>query len=110
MSGADGYAVRKYLEENRIDIEQLSKEEANECVGYHVINDTITSSRFQDGKMPTANIRDYYLTTQTKSDENGTIYVEVDRNARLLTKDVVLGNGILHIVDAVIGKAGTDIA
>lgn len=97
-------AVRKYLEENRIDIEQLSKEEANECVGYHVINDTITSSRFQDGKMPTANIRDYYLTTQTKSDENGTIYVEVDRNARLLTKDVVLGNGILHIVDAVLEK------
>ncbi|WP_455970458.1 fasciclin domain-containing protein [Bacteroides congonensis] len=97
-------AVRKYLEENRIDIEQLSTEEANECVGYHVINDTITSSRFQDGKMPTANIRDYFLTTQTKSDENGNVYVEVDRNARLLTKDVILGNGILHVVDAVLKK------
>lgn len=97
-------AVRKYLEENRIDIEQLSTEEANECVGYHVINDTITSSRFQDGKMPTANIRDYFLTTQAKSDENGNIYVEVDRNARLLTKDVILGNGILHVVDAVLKK------
>lgn len=97
-------AVRKYLEENRIDIEQLSTEEANKCVGYHVINDTITSSRFQDGKMPTANIRDYFLTTQTKSDENGNVYVEVDRNARLLTKDVILGNGILHVVDAVLKK------
>ena len=97
-------AVRKYLEENRIDIEQLSTEEANDCVGYHVINDTITSSRFQDGKMPTANIRDYFLTTQTKSDENGNVYVEVDRNARLLTKDVILGNGILHVVDAVLKK------
>ena len=97
-------AVRKYLEENNMDIEQLSKEEANECVGYHVINDTITSSRFQDGKMPTANIRDYFLTTQTKSDENGNVYVEVDRSARLLTKDVILGNGILHVVDAVLRK------
>ena len=97
-------AVRKYLEENGKNIEQLTKEEANECVGYHIINDTISSLRFQDGKMPTANIRDFYLTTQTKSDESGNVYVEVNRNARMITKDVLLGNGILHVVDAVLER------
>ena len=97
-------AVRKYLEANGKDIAQLTKEDANECVGYHIINDTITSSRFQDGKMPTANIRDFYLTTQPKSDESGNVYVEVNRNARVITKDVFLGNGILHIVDAVLER------
>ena len=97
-------AVRKYLQESGKSVEQLTTEEANECVGYHVIGDTITSARFQDGKMPSPNIRDYYLTTQTKSDEYGKVYVEVDRKARLVSKDILLGNGILHVVDAVLER------
>ena len=97
-------AVQRYLEESGKNMEQMTKEEANECVGYHIINDTITSSRFQDGKMPTANIRDFYLTTQTKSDEAGNVYVEVNRNARVITKDILLGNGVLHVIDDVLEK------
>ena len=97
-------AVQRYMESLGKQVEQLTQEEANEFVGYHVINDTITSARFVDGRMPTQNIVHYYLTTESKYDENGNLYIEVDRNARIVSKDIILGNGILHVVDAMLVK------
>lgn len=97
-------AIQQYMVSMNKTIEQLSQEEANELVAYHVINDTITSARFVDGRMPTQNILKYYLTTESKYDESGNLYVEVNRQARLISKDVILGNGILHVVDAMLEK------
>ncbi|MFV0327723.1 MAG: fasciclin domain-containing protein [Bacteroides xylanisolvens] len=97
-------AVQKYMESVGKTVEQLTQEEANEYVGYHVISDTITSARFVDGRMPTQNIIDYYLTTESKYDDAGNLYVEVDRKARMIAKDIILGNGILHVVDAMLEK------
>ena len=97
-------AVRKFMEKEGKTIDELTKEEADAYVGYHIIGDTISSARFEDGKMPTPNIRGYYLTTKTESDESGNVYVMVDRKARMVTKDVLLGNGVLHVIDAVLEK------
>lgn len=97
-------AVQKYMGELGKTVGQLTPMEANEFVGYHVISDTISSSRLVDGRMPSENIIHYYLTTEIKSDESGEVYVVVDRKARMLKKDVILGNGILHVIDAMLEK------
>lgn len=97
-------AVQKYMGELGKTVGQLTPMEANEFVGYHVISDTISSSRFVDGRMPSENIIHYYLTTEMKSDESGEVCVVVDRKARILKKDVILGNGILHVIDAMLEK------
>lgn len=97
-------AVREFMEKEGKTIDGLTQEEADAYVGYHIIGDTISSSRFEDGKMPTPNIKGYYLTTQTKSDGGGNVYVTVDRKARLVAKDILLGNGILHVIDAMLEK------
>jgi uncharacterized surface protein with fasciclin (FAS1) repeats len=103
-------AVQAYLSSIGKTIDQLSTEEAQKIAGYHIINDTIASENFIDGRLPAENIQKQYLTTRTLVDDKGSVYVQVDREARILTKDIVLGNGYIHIIDKVLGSSTATIA
>lgn len=102
-------AVEKYMQEEGKTISGLTKEEAMTIVGYHVVNDTIASSSFVDGRLPSRNIVRQYLTTRTR-EENGKVYIEIDRKARVLNKDISVGNGIVHTIDAMLSKSVKTVA
>ena len=78
-------AVQTYMKELGKTIDQLTQEEAIEIVGYHVVNDTIATQDFVDGRLSSPNIIRQYITTRTKADDAGNIYIEVDRKARVVT-------------------------
>lgn len=103
-------AVQKHMKEIGKTIDALSKEEAMTIVGYHVVNDTLSTRDFVDGRLSTPNILKQYITTRTMADGNNNVYLEVDRKAKIVKKDIVLGNGYIHLIDAMLGKAEITLA
>lgn len=95
-------AVARYLTAKNLSLNTISKEEAAAIVKYHLVADTIRSSEFVDGRLPLTNFSRKYITTQTIAGETGGVSVIVNRQAKLLERDIKAGNGYVHIVDNVL--------
>jgi len=90
-------AVDKYLKDNNIaSLSALTKENAESIVKYHLIKDTLRTSDFVDGRLASPNFAKKYLTT--KFDET---YI-INREAKVVVKDLRGVNGILHVIDKVL--------
>lgn len=90
-------AVDTYLQERSIaSLNDLTKEEAEDIVKYHLINDTLRTSDFIIGRLASPNFAKKYLTTQLDGS-----YM-VNRESNITDKDLSGANGILHIVDKVL--------
>lgn len=90
-------AVHAYLQERNIaSINDLTKEEAESIVKYHLINDTLRTSDFIIGRLASPNFSKKYLTTQLDGS------YKVNRVANITEKDLSGANGILHVVDKVL--------
>lgn len=102
-------AVQKYLQTTNKTIESLTQQEAAEIVGYHVVNDTISTADFAEGRLNVPNIMKQYLLTHSLNDPTGISYL-VDRSAKITKKDQRQGNGIVHIIDKVLTKPDKNVA
>ena len=96
-------AVDKYLSANGLSLTSIPKEKAEEIVKYHLIADTISTSDFVDGRLPAANFNKRYITTKTLTDGTS-VYIEVDRVAKITRKDLRGANGYVHVVDNVLAR------
>lgn len=94
-------AVASYMAEKGITMDQLTDVQAADIVKYHLIADTIPSSEFVDGRLPMINFNRRYITTQIVADPTG-VNIVVNRQAKLVEKDIRGGNGYVHIVDNVL--------
>lgn len=74
-----------------------------------LINDTIATQQFTDGKMRTASLSGQYLITGAAS-VNGVSLTTINKQANLVTGNVRLGNGIVHIIDNVLVPASLTLA
>jgi uncharacterized surface protein with fasciclin (FAS1) repeats len=82
--------------------QSLSIDTLKDMVRFHLINDTISTAYFEDGRLSTPNGLKKYLTTSTKLDSENKTYIEVNRQARILEKDIYAENGIIHKIDNVL--------
>lgn len=94
-------AVNKFLSDRGLTLSQLSDVQAADIVKYHLIADTITTNDFVDGRLPMINFSRRYITTQTVADPSG-VHVLINRQAKLVERDIRAGNGFVHIVDNVL--------
>lgn len=94
-------AVQQYLQANNKTIETITQAEAAQIVGYHVINDTIPTAAFAEGRLNSPNIVKQYLLTHTDVDPTGDFY-RVNRVAKMTKEDLRQGNGIIHVLDKVL--------
>ncbi|MDR1527606.1 MAG: fasciclin domain-containing protein, partial [Dysgonamonadaceae bacterium] len=76
------------------DVNALSREEAADIVTYHLVRDTLRTTDFTDGRLPTPNFQKKYL--MTKYENKGTT---INRQARIIGENIRGANGILHIID-----------
>lgn len=91
-------AVNVYLKEHDISsIDAMSVDEAETIVKYHLVKDTLPTTEFVDGRLAAPNFAKRYMVTQF----DGTTYT-VDRQAKIITKDLRGANGVLHIIDKVL--------
>ncbi|MDR1417076.1 MAG: fasciclin domain-containing protein [Prevotellaceae bacterium] len=101
-------AVRIYLQEKgKSSVAELSPDECAQVVKYHVVRHSVedqvafATADFVGGRLPLATMLAKYLTTKTIND-NGSITIQINRQANILQKDIQAANGYIHKIDRVL--------
>lgn len=103
-------AINLYLQEkSKTSVEQLDVSELKDMVRFHLLSDTIRSTVFTDGKLPSLTMFGQYLITGSKN-VNGITTTVINRQANLLQSNITVGNGIIHEIDHVLQPAKFSVA
>jgi uncharacterized surface protein with fasciclin (FAS1) repeats len=82
-------------------LDDFTTAELVDLVRYHVIIDTLNSTRFTDGKLSTPNMYGQYLTASTYY-ESGQAKVKINKYAEVEALDIRVANGIIHSLKTVL--------
>jgi uncharacterized surface protein with fasciclin (FAS1) repeats len=102
--------VRKYL--TLIGASSVEAADLNilkDMVRLHLLEDTIYTGSFTDGKLPVITMYGQYLVTAVENTGGSSTYV-VNRQAAVTKSNVKTGNGIIHVIDNVLLPATKTIA
>lgn len=103
-------AVQAYLQKKGVSsVDALEVNELKKLVRFHVIQDTLSTSAFTDGKLVKPTMYGQYLTTGAVNVE-GTSFIRVNRQANIIQGNVHTANGIIHVIDHVMEPASLTIA
>ncbi|MCC9165811.1 fasciclin domain-containing protein [Pontibacter harenae] len=103
-------AVQLFMQQKGVSaVEQLDLDELKDIVKLHLIEDTISTSAFTDGKLPRITMLGQYLITGAVN-ENGKSSISINRQAKLVEGNIKVGNGIIHSIDKVLEPATKTVA
>ncbi len=103
-------AIEAFLEsKGKNSLDDFAPEELKDLVRYHVIIDTLNSTRFTDGRMRTPTMYGQYLTASTYF-ESGEARVKINKYAEVATLDIRVANGIVHSLNQVLEPVVVPIA
>ncbi|WP_164891189.1 fasciclin domain-containing protein [Botryobacter ruber] len=103
-------AVKKFVEEQgKTSVDQLDVNELKTIVRFHLIQDTVSTQTFTDGKISQPTMYGQYLTTGA-TNVDGTSYITINKQAKVVKSNIKLGNGVLHVVDKVMEPATQTLA
>ncbi len=97
--------VKKYLQEtNKASVDALTTVEAQDLSKLHLIQDTINTTQFKDGKLPQITMFGQYLLTGVVN-KNGVSSYTVNREALIVEPNLKMANGNIHVIDNVLRPA-----
>jgi uncharacterized surface protein with fasciclin (FAS1) repeats len=98
-------AVKLYLAEvNKASVNDFTEAEAKNIVTFHLIQDTLTTNTFKDGKLPAITMYGQYLVAGV-TNTNGVSTITINRQALLIQGNIKTGNGYIHALDHVLKPA-----
>lgn len=83
-------------------ISELTTQEADSIIKFHVIRDSIKTTDLVDGRLPSPTISGKYLTSKMVNDVDNNVWYLINRQGKIIENDVSCDNGVLHVVDAVL--------
>lgn len=96
-------AIDKYCTELQIgSLEELSVEDLEKFIKFHIVRDTIESAQFVDGRLDKATMLGKFLTTKTVQEGDNEPVIRVNRQADVVVKDIRVANGIIHKINNVL--------
>jgi uncharacterized surface protein with fasciclin (FAS1) repeats len=102
--------VKAYLQEKgKASVEVLSVQEAQDISKLHLIQDTINTNSFKDGKLSRITMFGQYLLAGV-TNVNGVSSYSVNRQAVITQTNVSTGNGLIHVIDHVLKPATKTLA
>ena len=102
--------VNAYLKKvNKATVNDIDEATAKNLVSFSLIQDTIATTEFSDGKLRTPTMLAQYLITGV-ANVNGTSTITINRQANLLQGNIRVGNGIIHNVDNMLVPATLTLA
>jgi uncharacterized surface protein with fasciclin (FAS1) repeats len=102
--------VKAFLQEvGKPNIDAFTQVELQNIVKLHLIQDTINTSSFTDGKLPHVTMLGQYLLTGV-TNTGGVSSYTVNRQALVLQPNVYLSNGNVHVIDHVLKAATKTVA
>ncbi|MEO8404734.1 MAG: fasciclin domain-containing protein [Chitinophagaceae bacterium] len=103
-------AVTTYLAElSKTSVDQITEAEAKDIVKFHLLEDTLTTASFKDGKLPLATMFGQFLITSI-SNTGGTSSFNINRQALVVQGNILAGNGFIHAIDHVLRPATKTVA
>jgi uncharacterized surface protein with fasciclin (FAS1) repeats len=102
-------AVTLFLASINKTIDQITETEAKDIVKFHLLEDTLTTASFKDGKLPLVTMYGQYLVTSVVN-TGGTSSFNINRQALVVTGNILTGNGFVHAIDHVLRPATKSIA
>lgn len=102
-------AVAIYLTEVNKTLASLTEKEAQDIVKFHLLQDTLPTNTFKDGKLPTITMYGQYLVTGVVNDK-GVSTILVNRQGTITQGNIKTGNGLIHQIDRVLKPASKSIA
>ncbi|OCX51694.1 hypothetical protein BEL04_16900 [Mucilaginibacter sp. PPCGB 2223] len=104
-------AVNLYLKsKGKTSVNDINVDTLKDLVKFHVIlGDTITSTYFVDGKLRSPTFLQQYLSSSVVND-GGTSSFFINKQAKVLQTNIILGNGIMHVIDHVLSPATQTLA
>ncbi|SFE96616.1 Fasciclin domain-containing protein [Chitinophaga sp. CF118] len=101
----DNDAIAIYLQSTgKPAIENIDVQELKDLVKFHLLQDTISTSSFSDGKLSKLTMYGQYLITGA-GNKDGVTRVTVNRQANITQGNIRVGNGIIHVIDHVLQPA-----
>lgn len=102
-------AVKIYLTEINKTISSLTEAEAKDIVKFHLLEDTLATSTFKDGKLPTITMYGQFLVTAVVNDKGVSTFL-VNRQGTITAGNIKTGNGLIHQIDRVLKPASKTVA
>ena len=94
--------VRAYLPKiGAASVETADIAVLKDMVRFHILEDTITTGSFTDGKLSVVTMFGQYLITSVADNHGQSSYL-INRQAFVLSPNVKVGNGIIHVIDNVL--------
>jgi uncharacterized surface protein with fasciclin (FAS1) repeats len=101
----DNNAITAYLQtKGKTGVESIDVQELKDLVKFHLLQDTISTSSFSDGKLNKLTMYGQYLITGA-SNKDGFTRITVNRQANIIQSNIRVGNGIIHVIDHVLQPA-----
>jgi uncharacterized surface protein with fasciclin (FAS1) repeats len=102
--------VKTYLQKiGAATVEAADINILKDMVRLHLLEDTVYSGSFTDGKLPVITMYGQFLVTAVSFEQGISSYI-INRQATVLQSNVRVGNGIIHVVDHVLIPATKTIA
>jgi uncharacterized surface protein with fasciclin (FAS1) repeats len=102
-------AVSIYLTEVGKTLTGLTEIEAQDIVKFHLLQDTLPTGTFKDGKLPTVTMYGQFLVTAVVNN-GGVSTILVNRQGTITAANIKTGNGLIHQVDRVLKPASKSVA
>jgi len=102
-------AMSLYFKNINKTIDQLQPADAQALLKLHLIQDTLNTSSFTDGKLPIPTMLGQYLITGV-GNEGGSALYTVNRQADITQPNVTCANGVIHVLDNVLKPATLTVA
>ncbi|WP_207495861.1 fasciclin domain-containing protein [Aridibaculum aurantiacum] len=104
------HGVKTFLASiNAPSVEAADINVLKEIVKFHILEDTVNTASFTDGKLPVPTMHGQFLITGVSNDGGFSSYI-VNRQANVLRTNVRVGNGLIHVTNNVLVPAKTTIA
>ncbi len=103
-------AMTAYLKQiGKNSVDDMSIADLTNLVTFHVINDTVSTANFGDGKINSLTMYGQYLTTGGVN-INGQSLIRINKQGNIVAANIHVGNGIIHEVDGVLIPATKTLA
>lgn len=97
--------VQKYLKDiGASSVNDVNIDILKDIVRFHLIEDTVSTGEFTDGKLPRPTMLGQYLITGV-SNTSGTSRFLINRQALVYQSNIRVGNGIIHTIDNMLRPA-----
>lgn len=103
-------AIKTYLQEKgKAAVEDISAADWKSFIRLHLLEDSIPTSRFTDGKLFNLTMYGQYLTTSSENTA-GITKIRINKQANVLKSNISVGNGLIHSIDHVLSPATLSVA